>query len=286
MRVFGLACAGLAGLIAGAPIASAMAACASDEEVAAFVQAHVAKELTKALGAGGSMEDAVCTQGKVRAAMSEQLGPVIGYKAGLTSSATQEKFGAAEPVYGVLYRDMMLENPATVPADFGARPLFEADLILVVGDAGINEATTPEEAIRHISAVRPFIELPDLMYAEGEPMTGETLTAMGVAPRMGVLGEPVPVDDPDAMLKTLAEMSVTIENARGEVLAEAPGSVVLGNPVNSVLWLVSKGIEFQPGDLVSVGSIGPLLPPAKAEGAATVIYKGLGDNATVKVTFE
>ncbi len=283
MKTIGLICAGL---VAGAPVLSAMAECASDEEVAAFVEAHTNKTPAKALGAGGSMEDAVCTQGKLSAALSEKLGPVIGYKAGLTAKPTQERFGVNEPVYGVLYRDMMLESPATVPADFGVRPLFEADLILVVGDAAINEATTPEEAIRHISEVRPFVELPDLMLAEGEPMTGETLTAMGVAPRMGVLGDPVPVEDPEAMLKTLADMTVRVENARGEVLAEAQGNVVLGNPVNSVLWLASKGIEFKPGDMVSVGSIGPLLPPEKAEGATTVTYRGLGDDATVKVTFE
>ena len=198
MKIVGLICAGL---LAGAPVLSAVAECASDEEVAAFVQAHSEKTPAKALGAGGTMEDAVCTQEKLRVALSEKLGPVIGYKAGLTAPATQERFGVSEPVHGVLYRDMMLENPATVPVDFGVRPLFEADLILVIGDAAINKATTPEEAIRHISEVRPFIELPDLMLAEGEPMTGETLTAMGVAPRLGVLGEAIPVDDPDAMLK-------------------------------------------------------------------------------------
>ena len=284
MKIVGLCM--FVGLITAVPVSSAFAACASDEEVAAFAQAHQNRTPAKALGAGGTMEDAVCTQEKVRAAMSEKLGPVIGYKAGLTSPASQERFGVSEPVYGVLYRDMMLENNARVPAKFGARPLFEADLILVVGDAAINEAATPEEAIRHISEVRPFIELPDLMYAEGEPITGETLTAMGVAPRMGVLGEPIPVENPEAMLKTLGDMMVRIRNSKGEVLAEAPGSVVLGNPVNSVLWLASKGIEFEPGDMVSVGSIGPLLPPEKAEGAATVTYEGLGDDATVSVTFE
>ncbi len=283
MRIVGLVCAGV---LAGAWVPPALAECASDEEVAAFVESFTNKTPAKALGVDGSMEDAVCTQNKLRAVMEQKLGPVIGYKAGLTTPATQEKFGVHEPVHGVLYRDMMLDSPAKVPQDFGARPLFEGDLILVIGDEGINQAKTPEEAIRHISAVRPFIELPDLMYAEGEPMTGETLTAMGVAPRMGVLGEPVPVEDPDAMLKTLAEMTVKVENARGEVLAEVPGSVVMGNPVNSVIWLASKGIEFKPGDLVSVGSIGPLLPPAKAEGAATVTYQGLGDDASVHVTFE
>jgi 2-oxo-hept-3-ene-1,7-dioate hydratase len=283
MRVVGLICAGL---LAGAPMSPALAACASDEEVAAFVEAHTNKTPAKALSPGGSMEDALCTQDKLRTHMEGKLGPVIGYKAGLTAKATQERFGASAPVHGLLYRDMMLESPATVPADFGARPVFEADLILVVGDAAINDAKTPEEAIRHISEVRPFIELPDLMLAEGEPMNAETLTAMGVAPRMGVLGEPVPVDDPDAMLKALADMTVRIESAKGEVLAEAPGNVVLGNPVNSVLFLTSEGIELEPGDLVSVGSIGPLLPPEKAEGAATVTYQGLGDDAEVHVTFE
>jgi 2-oxo-hept-3-ene-1,7-dioate hydratase len=283
MKIVGLVCAGL---IAGAPLAPALAACASDEEVAAFVESHASKTPAKALGAGGSMEDALCTQGKLRAHMEEKLGPVIGYKAGLTAKATQERFGASAPVHGLLYRDMMLESPATVPADFGARPVFEADLILVVGDAAINEAKTPEEAIRHIAEVRPFVELPDLMLAEGEPMNAETLTAMGVAPRMGVLGEPVPVDDPDAMLKALADMTVRIESAKGEVLAEAPGNVVLGNPVNSVLFLTLEGIELKAGDLVSVGSIGPLLPPEKAAGAATVTYQGLGDGAEVRVTFE
>ena len=282
MKIVGLVCAGL---VAGAP-APGMAACASDEEVAAFAEAHASKTPAKALGADGSMEDALCTQGKLRAVMEGKLGPVIGYKAGLTAKATQERFGASAPVHGVLYRDMMLESPATVPADFGARPVFEADLILVVGDAAINDAKTPEEAIRHISEVRPFVELPDLMLAEGEPMNAQTLTAMGVAPRMGVLGEPVPVEDPDAMLKALADMTVRIENAKGEVLAEAQGNVVLGNPVNSVLFLTSEGIELKAGDLVSVGSIGPLLPPEKAEGAATVTYQGLGDDAEVRVTFE
>lgn len=65
------------------------------------------------------------------------------------------------------------------------------------------------------------------MYVEGEPMTGKMQTAMGVAPRIGVLGTPVAVEDPYAMLKMLAEMKVKVENARGEVLAEVPGHVVM-----------------------------------------------------------
>lgn len=266
--------------------AAAFAACATDAEVDAFVAAWEARETTPALAAGGTMEDAACTAGKVRAAMEGRLGPVIGYKAGLTSEGTMKAFGVAEPVMGVLYRDMMLEDGATVPAAFGARPLFEADLILVVADDGINDATTHEEALAHVSEVRPFIELPDIMYAEGEPLDGVTITASGVAVRAGVLGAAIPVEDPAAMAETLASMTVRVVGASGEELAAAPGASVLGNPVESVLWLRSKGVTFAPGDMISVGSIGPLLPTAKAPGGATVTYEGLPGDPSVSVVFE
>ncbi len=264
---------------------TAIADCATDEEVSAFVAGYLAAEPTKALAAKGTMEDALCTQAKVVELLSQEKGPVIGYKAGLTSKVAQERFGASEPVQGVLYRDMMLEDGAEVPEKFGARPVFEADLILVVASDAINSATTAEEVMAHISAVHPFLELPDISYAQGEPINAVTITANGVAANLGVLGEAIPVDDSAAMLAALEMMTVTVSASDGEVLAEAPGAAVLGNPVNAALWLMSKGVEFNAGDLISVGSIGPLIPPAKAKGKATARYSGLPGDPTVSVVF-
>jgi 2-keto-4-pentenoate hydratase len=276
--------AGLAALLA-LPAGMAAADCASDAEIAAFVASFAARSPAQALGEGGSMEDALCTQGKLAEALGATLGPVVGYKAGLTSAPAQERFGASGPVRGLLYRDMMLENGAEVPLAFGAVPMFEADLILVVGDAGINAATTPEDAMAHVAAVRPFIELPDLALAEGEPLDALTLTAMGVGARLGVLGAAIPVEDPAAAAAALGAMTVTVRGADGGVLAEAPGAAVLGHPANAALWLVSQGVTLAPGDLVSVGSFGPLLPPAKAGGGATVTYAGLPGDPEVSVVF-
>ncbi len=264
----------------------AMADCASDDQIAAYVADYLAKVQTKALNADGTMEDALCTQGKLVAVLSESLGPVIGYKAGLTSKPAQERFGASEPVMGVLYRDMMLPSGAEVPANFGARSLFEADLILVVGDDAINDAATGAEAMAHISAVHPFIELPDIVYAAGEPITGVTLTANGVAARMGVLGDAIPVTDVASMFAALADMMVTVTASDGEVLSEAPGAAVLGNPANAVTWLMSKGITLKAGDLISVGSIGPLMAPPQAKGQATVTYAGLPGDPAISVVFK
>lgn len=264
---------------------TAYAGCATDAEVAGFVADYIANTPTTALNAGGTMEDALCTQARVVKAVTAHMGPVIGYKAGLTSKPAQERFGVTEPVQGVLYRDMMLPDGAEIPEKWGARPVFEADLILVVGSGAINGATTAKEAMPYISAVRPFIELPDLTYAKGEPITGVTLTAMGVAPKLGVMGAEIPVKDPAKMYNDLGLMQVTLAAADGEVLAQAPGEAVMGHPVNSALWLISKGITLKPGDLVSVGSFGPLVPPVKGKGGASVTYTGLPGDPTVSVTF-
>ncbi|MEM9549745.1 MAG: fumarylacetoacetate hydrolase family protein [Pseudomonadota bacterium] len=277
----------LTGLIASLMVCggAALADCADDAEVAAFVDAFAAKQPAQALGVEGSMDDALCTQAKVAAAMEPVMGPVAGYKAGLTSKPAQERFGVTEPVRGVLYRDGLLENGASVPEAYGAVPVFEADLLLVIGDPAINSAHTTEEAMAHISAIHPFIELPDLTLAKGQPINGVTLTAMGVGPRMGVMGDAVPVSDPAAMHMALQSMEVVLSAADGEELARVPGAAVLGHPVQSALWLVSKGVTFKEGDLVSVGSFGPLFPPAKGKGGATARYIGLPGDPSVSVTF-
>lgn len=272
-------------LVALAAASPALADCASDDEIAAFVAAFEAKTPAHALAVGGSMEDALCSQEKLVAALTPLLGPVVGYKAGLTSKPAQERFGASEPVRGVLYRDMLLADGAEVPVKFGTVPMVEADLILVVADDGINAATTPEEVMAHVSEVRPFIELPDITLGKGEPITPVTLTAMGVGIRLGVMGAGIAVTDPAAMARALGEMKVSLRGGDGAVLVEAPGAAVLGHPANSVLWLRENGVTFKPGDLVSVGSFGPLTPAAKTAGGASVTYEGLPGDPMVHVRF-
>lgn len=284
LKPFPAACSLALSVVLAAP--AAMAACATDAEIAAFVDSYLAKTPAQALSPGASMEDALCSQAKLAAALELHLGPVIGYKAGLTSNPAQERFGATEPVRGLLYQNMMLDDGATLDASWGAIPMVEADLVLVVADEGINTAATAQEALAHISAIRPFIELPDLTLAKGQPFTAETITAMGVGTRLGVLGAPVPVEDPAEMSRMLEEMTVTMRDGAGGVLVQAPGRAVLGNPVNAALWLRSKGVAFKAGDLISVGSFGPLFPPQKTKGGISVTYEGLPGDPVVSVSFK
>jgi len=231
------------------------------------------------------MDDALCTQAALATALEPTMGPVIGYKAGLTSQPAQERFGVTEPVQGLLYEKMMLPSGASIPVKFGAIPMVEADLVLVVGDDAINEAKTPGDVISNISAVHPFIELPDMALAQGEPINAVTLTAIGVAPKLGVLGDAIMVEDAATMATALENMIVSLRDGSGEVIVTAPGKAVLGNPANSVLWLMSKGITLKKGDLISVGSFGPLTPSAMVKGGASVSYTGLPGDPDVTVTF-
>ena len=272
-----------AAALLGALPAAALANCATDVAIARYVSDWQAGTPTRALAAGATLEDALCSQRKLIERLGLSKGRPVGHKAGLTSAPAQERFGVEEPVRGVLLEKMLLDDGARVPAGFGARPLFEADLLLVVGSEEINGAETREQALAHISAVRPFIELPDLAVAQGEPITGATLTAGNVGARLGVMGAPIPVGE--GMLAALEGMTVRVTAADGEVLSEAQGSSVLGHPVESLLWLLAKGVTLAEGDLVSVGSIGPLMPPEKAKGRATVTYLGLPGDPTVSVAF-
>lgn len=264
---------------------SAAADCASDEEVARFVADYMDHRPTEALGQGGTMVDALCTQARLSDALAAHLGPVIGYKAGLTSTPAQERFGASAPVRGVLYRDMMMESGATLDVPWGAVPMVEADLVLEIGDSAVNSATTREEVMQNIASIRPFIELPDLALDPSQPMTPETITAMGVGARRGVLGAAIAVEDAAAMTKALAEMQVQLRDGAGEVVLSAPGTSVLGHPAETILWLHAVGVTFKAGDLVSVGSFGPLVPPGSLKGGATVSYEGLPGSPEVWVLF-
>lgn len=285
MRYRGLGAALVAAALACLGAGTALAACPSDEAIDAFVADWQAGTPAKAIAVGGSMADGLCAQQKVVARLGEDLGAPVGYKAALTSRPVQERFGVDAPLRGVLLEDMLLPDGASVPATFGARPVFEADLMIVIADAAVNEATTPAEVLPHISAVIPFIELADLVLADGEPLSGPVLTAINAGARLGVLGEPIGAEQSDAFLRSLADMEVTVTDEAGTELAAAKGSAVLGHPLNSVVWLVEDGVTLAPGDYVSVGSFGPLLPTAPGL-TATATYLGLPGDPQVSVGFE
>lgn len=276
---------GLAGL---AP--AAHAACPTDLEAAAVAAAIVARQPITAAAAEMSMEDGLCGRDKVVRYLAQTYGGAGGYKAGLTNPAVQKRFNYNAPLRGTLFRSMLVDDGAEVPAAFGARPVFEADLVVEVGNpVGLARATTPGEALRHIKSVRPFIELPDLMVDDPSKLGGPMLAMINVGARLGVLGKPVAAKHDKALAEALALMTVSLTDGAGTVIDSGKGSATLGNPLNAAIWLAQDlaraGTPLKRGDLLSLGSFSKLRPPQPGL-VVTARYEGLPGNPQVVVKFK
>ena len=273
--------------------APAQAACLDDASIQQWLASYQAKQPAPNPAPDLSEADSACTRAKFTQALEATGRKVIGYKAGLTNPAVQQRFRTDKPVWGKLYDGMLLADGSTVPANFGARPLFEADMLVRVKDAGINQATTPMQVLQSIDAIAPFIELPDLMVQAPPQLNGAGVAAINVGARLGVVGALLPVPayraERHALLEQLQTMDVVVSDSAGAALARGKGADILGHPLQAVVWLAqalqAQGLQLQAGDWVSLGSFSPLMPP-KAGQQIQVRYEGVPGLAAVSVRFE
>ena len=270
----------------------AQAACLDDAQVAALAKGYFDRAPAPT-PEGLTDADASCSRAKLHALLSQRLGKVIGYKAGLTNPAVQKRFNTDKPVWGRLYEGGILASGVTVDAAFGARPLYEADLLVRVKSDAINRARTPAEVLDAVDQIIPFIELPDLLVQAPAKLNGPAVGAINVGARSGVAGKPIAVPassaERTALLDGLRDMMVTLSDAGGTKLGGGKGSDVLEHPLNAVVWLAGalaeENLAMKPGELISLGSFSALLPP-KAGLQVTATYEGLPGAEPVKVTFK
>jgi 2-keto-4-pentenoate hydratase len=266
----------------------AHAVCPSFERVNTILRFQEMREPVRGLRTDLSMADGECGRRRLVERMEAVDNRVVGYKAGLTSRAAQERMGVTSPVRGVLLEKMLLKDGAEVPAHFGARPVYEADLLVVVKDAAIQRAKTHLDALRSISMVVPFIELPDLVVAEGEKLSAPLIVSLNVGARLGVEGRGIPAQATPEFAAALANMRVVVSGQNGAEIASARGAAILDHPLNAVLWLAQEldrsGVKLKPGDLLSLGSFTAPMTPRPGL-AVKVRYEGLPGNPEVSVRF-
>lgn len=274
-------------LVVAAPV---WAQCPDPDPSAAIAAAWRDKQPLRGVSASLTLAEATCVRDRFVETLQGTLGRVAGYKAALTNPAVQKKFGAASPVRGTLLARMLtMETAFPVEIKFGARPVIEADLLVEVGDEAINDARTPLEALQGLSRVMPFIELADLMVAEGEVLNAAVITAINAGARGGVYGQGIAVEPTARFADALRDMRVVMTDDKGNELANAPGTAILGHPLNAVLWLIEdlrkSGVRLRVGDRLSLGAFSPPIAP-QSEMRVRVRYLGLPGEPQINVRFK
>lgn len=263
----------------------------SEASIQAVANAWLEMKPAPDFDAAMTVTEAMTVQERFNALISRNLGAVVGYKAALTNSDVQRRFNYNKPVLGILYEKMVLPSPARVPAAFGGRPIAETDMVAVVGDsARLMNAKTQLEALAAIKEIRPFIELPDLVFDSRVRMDAVRLMAVNAAARLGVLGTPIPVPATSESVAKLADVTIQLLDGRGIVLGQGKGSALLGHPLNVVLWIVESlraaGKSVRDGDLLSLGTFYAVVQP-KPGTILTLRYLGLTpEPAEATVSFD
>lgn len=260
------------------------------QDLTSLIYDHfIKKTQIQALPKEITMEEAYQIQKAFVSSLEKDHGKAVGYKAGLTNPKAQEAFGVKEPVLGVLFEKMLVKSGTKVPANFGARPVSEGDLIVRIGDEKINDAKDSEEAIAFIDQVIPFIELPDLMYSPDLKLNGPMIVAINVGARLGVVGDPIKVDGQKDWIQRLKNLQLEIYDEKNEKVSEGTGAALMGDPMAVVIWirdqLKKQGKALKKGDLLSLGTITKMLP-VKAGSHIKAKYTGLDPKGTVEITVE
>ena len=264
------------------------AECLSDQKIKEIINAAPLAPIT---GINGdiTLEDAYCSQKKYINILKDLNGKPIGYKVGFTGKATQERFKIKTPATAVLFEHMFIKNGSSIDKDFGHRTLIEPDLMMIVKDSGIMNATNAIEASKHISSIHPYMEIPALQIAKGEPITGAVIVAINMVATKMVMGPGILMQSNPEFIESLASMETIFQDEMGTIIQKSPGSSLMGNPMNVVLWLIEefnrKGIILKEGDRLSLGSVGKLFPLKEANKTYTYTLNGISEiPAKVSIT--
>ncbi|MFN0090685.1 MAG: 2-keto-4-pentenoate hydratase [Acidimicrobiales bacterium] len=216
--------------------------------------------------------------------LSRLLGQrVLGWKVAATNDAAQRGLGVAEPFSGRLLDGAIDASPAAVaPSLLPGRPLLECEVGLRLAAPLRPEGApcTREQAAGCVGAAVACFELPGSRFTSLGGVGAPSLVADNAVAARLVAGPDVAYDPG----MDLAAIGVRL-HVNGEVLAEGIGATVLGDPLNSLVWLAdhlaARGLWLETGALVSTGALTGLhaLRPgdhARAE------FTGLG---TIEVTF-
>ena len=206
------------------------------------------------------------------AVMAKKCGPVAGYKVSLTSEETQKMFDSDSPLYGAQVAERFVPTPCTLDLRHLNEPLVEVEFCFTA-KCDLSADMSLDELL-HNCTVAGDMEVPDARFKAWFPTLSKYLVMSDCAVGGYVLYG-TPVDGAELTVDGMAKVHAKAYH-NGEFVKEGDSSEVLGNPVNSLKWLVGKlesqGKKFTKGMHVSVGTV--FVPPAFTAGEWRVEFSG------------
>lgn len=184
-----------------------------------------------------------------------------GYKAGLTSLASQQIYGANEPIAAILLPGSGIkrsEDGYHVNLREYRQPVAEVEIGYRVAET-IRSPLPDVKALRAVIAeVLPIIELPDLAHSGSDKFQPLDLIATNAGAKHYIAGSSraSSVTDPNALAITLYR--------DGEALTQGTAFDVVGDQWQTLLWLVNRtianGWAIEPGQVLITGTLGKAVP--------------------------
>jgi 2-keto-4-pentenoate hydratase len=191
---------------------------------------------------------------RIQFELADRLGrsgnPRAGWKVATVNKVLQEQLGVTEPFFGSVRRNTVFHAGYKLPASTYIKPHVETEICFHLTE-GIEQATTPEATRACVDVCYPAFELIEKRC----PVLDLGVALADNAEHAAiVLGKPVPV----APNMRFGEETCSI-SINDQVMGTGAGSAILGDPVNSIMWINDKlrqfGQTLLPGQLVMTGSI-------------------------------
>ena len=186
----------------------------------------------------------------------------IGWKVGLTAPVIQQQFGVHEPVFGCLLEGGVKLSGEHFRFAELIKPGFESEICMRLGRELAGSALDQATARRAIDLVYPAFEIIETRgdFTKDLPLA----LADNAQQKAIVLGAGRRLDEN----LDLAGVRVAVEIG-GKEVASGRGDAVLGNPLNSLVWLARKlhalGRGLKAGELVMTGSFTRQFPLAAGD---------------------
>jgi len=196
---------------------------------------------------------------------------LIGYKIGITSKPIQQRFGVSQPDFGHLFASMNVPDEGEINLNTLIQAKVEGEIALVLGKDLRGPDVTAVDALNAVDYALTAMEIIDSRIEDWKITVEDTIADNGSSALFVLSENKVPMRG-----LNLAELGMAFSR-NGEVILTGSGAAVMGNPINSLVFLANelgrhdKGLLA--GEVVLAGSLSGVAPLVAGDFFSCEIWK-------------